>query len=348
MKILHSIFTHDDGGTERYVADLANAQLKSGHDVAVMIRGDRKGGSKKDAFLGWLDSGVSVLKLPANWVLRKWPTPPIKTHIKDYHPDIIHTHHGRDSRYLSKLSGGIPVVATVHMHYREKDYQHHDGLICVSPWLVKTIPEAMQTQTTLIPNWVRPYDYKAAKVPRRAALRKKLKLSDDTILFGSVGRLSPEKAPIDLVDAFILADIPNSHLVLFGQGELEEKVKALIAPRKEQITLMGYDADIRPWYKAFDVFVLPSRSESFGLVLLEAMDASCRIVTTRTDGAHDLLGENKEVLFADVAAPANLAIALKKVASKPRKRINYKEISRYRLTDAEPAIMKFYQRFLSQ
>lgn len=344
MKILHSIFTHDDGGTERYVADLANRQVADGHEVTVMIRGDRHGGSHEDAFLQWLDEGVNIVALPNKWLFLKWPSLPIKQKLKQIKPDIIHTHHGRDSRYLAKLAGEIPVVATVHMHYREKDYRRHNGLICVSNWLVETVPSSMRDSTVLIPNWVG--DFEDSSAPSREALRDKLNITEDMFLFGSVGRFSPEKAPDDLIEAYLQADIAKSHLLLFGEGEMKPKLEEMIAPYSDKITLMGYEKQIRPWYKAFDCFVLPSRSESFGLVLLEAMDAECPIITTRSEGAKDLLSNNEQVRMTETAAPHELAAAMQEIADKPRQRIHYDELSNHKLGQANEAILRFYQRFL--
>ncbi len=346
MKILHSIFTHDDGGTERHVADLTAAQAAAGHEVSIMIRGDRASNRAEDAFLGWVDDRVEIIKLPSYWPFLQWPSLPISGKLKQLKPDIIHTHHGRDSRYMAKAAGDIPVVATLHMHYRAKDYPLHNGLICVSPWQLETVPADRRKDTVVIPNWAQDFAYE--NVANRAELRARLELPEDTILFGCVSRLSPEKAPDDLVEAFLMAGIEKSHLVIFGTGELQLALEQKIAPHADKITLMGYEKEIRPWYKAFDIFVLPSRSESFGLVLLEAMDAGCLIVSTRTDGANDLLGQNDSVFMAEIASPASLANALTKAAMSAFTRIEYTELSSHTLTQANKDVLNFYQRFLRQ
>jgi len=345
MHILHSLFTNDIGGTERHVAELANAQLAAGHRVTLMIRGNRHVNQREDVFLNWLDKGIELVKLPSNWLFVRWPLLPIWRELQRLQPDIIHTHHGRDSRYLAFLSGRVPTVASLHMRYRHKDYKRHNGLICVSNWQLKTLPETFRKKSVLIPNWVCPAP--AVLVEERAALRGKLSVKEDTLLFGCVGRLSAEKAPDNLVEAFQSAAIPNSHLVIFGEGELHSSLKKQIGNAKN-ISLMGYEKEIRHWYGAFDVFVLPSREESFGLVLLEAMDAGCPIVATRTDGALDLLGDNKEVIFAEIASAISLSHALKRAAEKPRHRVEYKEIEMHRIDQASAAILSFYQRLLGQ
>lgn len=343
MHILHSLFTNDLGGTERYVADLANEQLQQGHQVSVLLRGKRQLHGLADAFLQWLKPGVQVVSLPRHFMWRRWPLLPIWWKVKQLKPDIIHTHHGRDSRYLAKVAGDIPVVASLHMRFREKDYKRHDGIICVSNWQLETIPEKMRDQAVLIPNWVRHHEPYGEQ--KRQQLRNSLGIDDQTILYGYVGRLSPEKAPLMLIEAFIGAAVTKSHLAMFGGGELASQCEAAVSGA-ENITIMGYEPDIWPWYEAFDVFVLPSREESFGLVLLEAMDAQCPIITTRTLGALDLLSQNDEVLMTEVASPLNMAQALKQMADRPKKRVNYSELEVHRLEGASQAIMQFYRQYL--
>ncbi|MDG1286743.1 MAG: glycosyltransferase [Rickettsiales bacterium] len=340
MHILHTVFTNDLGGTERYVADLANAQISDGHQVSVMIRGNRQTRSE-DAFLNWLDAKVKLITLPSSWLFLRWPLLPIWNHLRQLKPDVIHTHHGRDSRYLAKLAGRIPVVGSLHMGYRHKDYQRHNGLICVSNWQLATIPLEQNAPRAVIPNWVK--EIEGDGEVNHKELRASLHLTDETILFGSVGRLSAEKGADLLIEAFKQADIHNSHLTIFGTGEEKVSLEALIGAATN-ISLMGYEENIRPWYAIFDVFVLPSRKESFGLVLLEAMDAGCRIIATRTDGAVDLLGDNKEVFMVDVDALQQLASALVTAANMPRQSIEYSELEAHRLPQASAAIMEFYER----
>jgi glycosyltransferase involved in cell wall biosynthesis len=127
-----------------------------------------------------------------------------------------------------------------------------------------------------------------------------------------VGRLDPEKGLETLLKAF--REVPGE-LVLVGGGSDEPRLRALAGERvrfagaKDRDELVGY-------YRDADVFVLPSRSEPWGMVLNEAAAAGLPIVATEESGAaHDLVdGNGYRVAAGDVAA---LRDALSTLAADP-------------------------------
>ena len=347
MHILHSLFTNAMGGTERHLAELANAQVAAGHRVSIMLRCNRRPYGCDDPFLHWLHPEIEVITLPNYWPFSRWPLWPIKRHLARLKPDIIHTHHGRDSRYLARAAvGKIPVVGTLHMPYRDKDCARHDGLICVSNWQMADIPADKQSHSIVVPNWVK--NHPAPSDTKKQGLRQTLELGEDVRIFGAVGRLTEEKGVDDLIEAFIAAKLENVVLCVFGEGEMRPQLERLIAEHhmQDSIRLMGYVTDIHPWYHVFDMFVLPSRAETFGLVLLEAMAAGCPILTTKTKGARDVLGDNENVIWADVSSPLSLMQSLRLAAATPREQWEYPELKLHQLPDAVQAVLNFYKRFV--
>jgi glycosyltransferase involved in cell wall biosynthesis len=97
----------------------------------------------------------------------------------------------------------------------------------------------------------------------------------------AVGRLVPYKGFEFLIRA--MADI-DATLVLIGRGRLEHELKMLIESMglQSKIHLLGQVKDVAPYYKAAQIFVLPSitRAEAFGLVQVEAMAAGIPVVNT--------------------------------------------------------------------
>jgi len=98
-----------------------------------------------------------------------------------------------------------------------------------------------------------------------------------------VGRVSYEKN----IDAFLKMDIPGTKVVC-GVGPLESSLKE----RYPQVRWMGVLArpDLARVYAAADVFVFPSRSETFGLVMLEAMACGTPVAAFPVDGPLEVLG----------------------------------------------------------
>jgi len=137
----------------------------------------------------------------------------------------------------------------------------------------------------------------------------------DGCSFLYVGRLDPEKGLDTLVEAF--RDV-SGELVLVGAGNDEQRLRELAGDRvrfegaKDRDELVGY-------YRDADVFVLPSRSEPWGMVLNEAAAAGLPLVATEESGAARDLVDGNGYRFAagDVAA---LREALSTLASDPELR----------------------------
>lgn len=108
----------------------------------------------------------------------------------------------------------------------------------------------------------------------RSKVRKKLKIGDDTLVIGHVGRFVAQKNHQFLIDVFndIHSKCKNSKLLLIGQGplvdEIKEKVKTLNL--EDSVIFMGQRNDVNELFQAFDVFLLPSLYEGLPVVGVEA------------------------------------------------------------------------------
>ncbi|MES2191661.1 MAG: glycosyltransferase family 1 protein [Pseudomonadota bacterium] len=100
-----------------------------------------------------------------------------------------------------------------------------------------------------------------------------------------VGRVSYEKN----IDAFLNLDIPGTKVVC-GVGPLEASLKERY-PQVRWMGLMPRD-ELARVYAAADVFVFPSRSETFGLVMLEAMASGTPVAAYPVDGPLEVLGKS--------------------------------------------------------
>ena len=118
------------------------------------------------------------------------------------------------------------------------------------------------------------YDERIRKIKR-----DELKIKDDTLVFGHIGRYVAQKNHTFLIDVFneLHKKNQNSVLLLAGQGplmdEIKEKVNSL--GLTNNVKFLGQRSDANELYQAFDIFLLPSLYEGLGMVAIEAQVAGC-------------------------------------------------------------------------
>ncbi|MGA9652061.1 glycosyltransferase family 4 protein [Pedobacter sp.] len=109
-----------------------------------------------------------------------------------------------------------------------------------------------------------------------SALREKLGIGNEEVLLLFSGKFDMIKNPDILLDAFLKLDLKNVYLLFVGNGALEEKLKATSEKQKtnnNRIYFMDFQnqTQMPSIYQACDLFCLPSRSETWGLAVNEAM-----------------------------------------------------------------------------
>jgi glycosyltransferase involved in cell wall biosynthesis len=122
----------------------------------------------------------------------------------------------------------------------------------------------------------------------------------DRPIVGFVGQLVPRKGLLTLITAFpgVLRKVPRALLVVVGcappdEPEYEAECRRLASDLgiADRVLFMGYRRDVPEWMATFDVFALPTRSEPFGKVIIEAMAASRPVVATRVGGIPEIISD---------------------------------------------------------
>jgi glycosyltransferase involved in cell wall biosynthesis len=141
---------------------------------------------------------------------------------------------------------------------------------------------------------------------------------DNSALFLFVGRLSPEKRLREFVEAWAEvfseeAAPPRARLLLVGGGPDEAALKkAVVNLRLEgSVTLAGPKDELLPYYRAADVFILPSISEGLSNSMLEAMACGVAIMASRVGGAKEAVEPGVSGCLFDPLNRAELKACLK-------------------------------------
>ena len=253
--------------------------------------------------------GVPGMPLPLYPEL-KLALPPIgtKSAIEKFQPDLIHVVNpavlGVGGIYYAKTLN-VPLVASYHTHLPQ--YLQHYGLgalegvlwellkaahnkaqlnLCTSSAMVK---ELVNHGIERVDLWQRGVDTEMFQ-PHLASKQMRSRLSqghpeDPLLLY--VGRVSVEKQ-IDQIKP-VLEAIPQARLAIVGDGPYRETLEAHFAGTKTNFVGYLQGLELASAFASADAFVFPSRTETLGLVLLEAMAAGCPVVAARSGGIPDIV-----------------------------------------------------------
>lgn len=138
----------------------------------------------------------------------------------------------------------------------------------------------------------------------------------------TAGRLSHEKGVDILIEAMAILRDAKDHrvnLLIYGDGPEKTNIERMIAGRKlaGQIKMMGFVRDVRAPFGAMEFLVVPSRSEGFPLVLLEAWAQGAPVVATPVGGLPGLIDDNVNGLLARAVSPEALADVMIRALSMP-------------------------------
>jgi glycosyltransferase involved in cell wall biosynthesis len=210
---------------------------------------------------------------------------------------LLHVHDYKSARmaWLARGRRAVPIVATSHGHYPTtrglRLYQR------IEVWLMRRfdavciVSARMQPQLAsagvpserihLIENGVDTSRFRPDAVPWP---RAQFGIADAAIVFGAAMRLTEQKNPLGLVEAFALVavDVARAVLVIAGDGPLRAAIQARAVELgiADRVHLIGARDDLQHFYPMLDVFVLPSVYEGLPLALLEAMAAERPSVAT--------------------------------------------------------------------
>jgi glycosyltransferase involved in cell wall biosynthesis len=253
--------------------------------------------------------GISAFPLPLYPELKlAMPRPSIGRAVKAFNPDIIHVVNpavvGLAGVYYAKQYG-IPLMASYHTHLPE--YLKHYGLGMLEPvmWsLLRSVHNQAKlnlcTSTAMVSAlsdrgieradlWQRGVDTESFQ-PELASREMRSRLSqghpDDPLLL-YVGRLSAEKEVDRIKD--VMAAIPRSRLALVGNGPAHDSLERHFAGTNTNFVGYLHGRELGAAYASADAFIFPSRTETLGLVLLEAMAAGCPVIAANSGGIPDIV-----------------------------------------------------------
>jgi glycosyltransferase involved in cell wall biosynthesis len=140
------------------------------------------------------------------------------------------------------------------------------------------------------------------------ATRAALGIAPGTFVFGTVGRIAPQKAPFDALAAFarVHEANPDTAFVYVGDGPQHEELAAAVTAQglAGKVHLLGLRHDVPALLSSFDAFVLTSRWEGLPRVVPQAMAAALPVIATAVDGTPEAVTEG---VTGHLLAPGDVA-----------------------------------------
>ena len=314
--------------------------------------------------------GLSAFPLPLYPELKlALPRPEIGQQLAKFQPDLIHVVNpavlGLAGIFYAK-STHIPLVASYHTHLPK--YLHHYGLGLLEGLLWELLKGAhnqadlnLCTSTAMVGElrahgidrvdlWQRGVDTEIFH-PARATTQMRDDLCQGqpaSRLLLYVGRLGAEKE-IEQIKP-VLASIPGARLAIVGDGPHRSNLEAYFAGTPTHF--VGYlgGENLAAAYAVADAFIFPSRTETLGLVLLEAMAAGCPVIAARSGGIPDLVTNGQNGYLFDPQDPQGAIVATQTLfasAANLRLRDNARaEAERWGWAAATQQLQKYYQQVL--
>jgi glycosyltransferase involved in cell wall biosynthesis len=292
--------------------------------------------------------GVSGFPLPLYPELKlALPRPSIGVALEEFGPDLIHVVNpavlGLAGLYYAKMMQ-IPLVASYHTHLPQ--YLQHYGLgmlegvmwelikashnqaqlnLCTSTAMVQELREHGIERLDL---WQRGVDTETFH-PELASEEMRSHLSQghpESPLLLYVGRLGAEKE-IERIKP-VLEAIPNARLALVGDGPNRSVLEKHFAGTPTHFVGYLTGRELGSAFASADAFVFPSRTETLGLVLLEAMAAGCPVVAARSGGIPDIVTDGVNGYLFDPADDQGAIAATQRLLKQQEERESLRQNAR--------------------
>lgn len=373
MKVLFLLSRIEKNGVTIHTLDLAKGLVEQGHELIIISGGITD--TSNDYLVKLLNDfkkiGVQlkIFKTPKGRTLKKSWTSfrsiiQILGWIRSIQADVIHC----QSPYMTFLPWLLrkKYITTVHNVTLIKNikYKNPTKIIAISQeskaFAIKELG-AHPNNVSVVYHGIPERFAKPTSIENLEELIIVNTIPKNKIIIGSVGRITREKGLDVLINAIDKELpkhlIPKLHVIFLGdfwKASDEDWITKTIESSglSNQITIIPFQ-DPKPFYTIFDIFVLPSRSEAFGLVSVEAMMSGCCAVRTNTNGALDQIHHGEDGFIFENGNAKELALILEKIIENPQLKLDIalkgkaKALENFTIESMTAKTLEVYQNVMS-
>ena len=246
----------------------------------------------------------------------------IKTIIREFKPDIVHTHASKAGALgrRAAVSCNVPIIVhTFHGHIFHSYFgkiktalfknierylaRKSTGIIAISEIQKKELCEihkiAPKGKTTVIPLGFDLDIFQENYESNRTHTRTKYDIDKNTVAVAIVGRLTAIKDHFFFLDVIEELDIQSDKKVkifIVGDGDMKSEIEERLIPMKKrgiQISLTSWIYDIAEFNAGMDIMCLTSKNEGTPVSLIEAQASNIPVISTEVGGVADIVEENE-------------------------------------------------------
>lgn len=295
-----------EGGAERFFVTLVRAFAERGMAQHFIVRPGRLW-REEIADLGpiWennfrrLSPAAPILRWRMNRLVRQWQ------------PDVIMAWMSRSSRLIPDHPGAVKLTRLGDYPRHLRNFRNNDLIVANTPGIAQACRDL---------GWSRPVRV-VSNFPRKVTIvpvtRAVMDTPEDAFVIAGSGRFVRRKGFDTLIAA--AAAVPNAWLWLMGEGEeraaMEAQVAALGMAARTRFT--GWVDEPMNYVAAASVFVMPSRHEPLGNVILEAWEAGIPAVSTRSEGPSWFIRDGQDALLCAIDDVHGMAAAITRLRDDP-------------------------------
>ncbi|MGB8814757.1 MAG: glycosyltransferase [Paracoccaceae bacterium] len=336
-RVLHLHFGKD-GGAERFFVNLVNALGRRGVEQRFVIRPNRAWRPEIEALGPIIENNYRRLSLSAP--ILEWR---VRQLCKTWQPDAVMSWMPRASRLMPDTPGAVKLARLGDFPKNLKHFGRCDVLVGNLPGIGARCRSLGWTKPMVtISNFPRPI----TPVP---VSRASLATPEDAFLIVAGGRFVPRKGMDLAIRA--AARLPGAWLWLLGDGQERGALEALAKELgvADRTRFVGWVAEPIHHLAAADAFVMPSRHEPLGNMLLEAWQAGVPSVSTRSEGPDWFMRDRIDGRVVPIDDCDGLVAALAEIRGDAALAARYVENARGRLDSmfSERGVVDAYLRLFS-
>ncbi len=307
LRILQIISSSAPSGAEHHVCMLSRHLAARGHEVEVVCP---QGGWLPQE-LHRLGQNVTEMEMHGTGWFRT--NGYVMNRIRDRKFDIVHSHLTRATYFgaISSLMRNVPAVSTVHVANHDQIYKRmargRNRLVAVSNF-VRGMLHGRDVPDRFIDTVYNGTEFTEVVAESPSGVKSELGIPEERQLIGLVGRVCHDKGHMLMLEAMkdVVKDHPQAHVVFVGridstfQPEMESAVKSMGI--SDHLTVTGNRTDIPRMLDSFELTVMPSRKETFGVAAIEAMARRKPVVASRIGGLPEVVRHGQTGILVDLRA----------------------------------------------